>query len=608
LITALAEEARFAAQAAARGENVMSLQVARSIAYSSLMTTQVQLGVTSANIANAATDGYTTKTATQVATVTTGVGTGVTVTGIASAVDKLLMKSLVKATSSLGAATTTQSYADQLQSLLGSTTGGSDDTGTSLANTLSSMETALSQLAQTPESETLKAQAVGALDNVVSQLRSTSAGVQTLRADADSSIEAAVGKVNDNLATIGSLNKQVAATQARGESTADLEDQRATALKAVAEQMGVSYYVNSNNQLNVYTTAGQALVDSSVHKLSYASAATVTAATTYSATPPSGLSPITLDGVDITAKITSGAIGSLIDQRDSVLPAMQSELDTLASALVTTLNGIHNAGTAVPAPTSLTGTASVSAATALSGSGTLRIAVTDTDGKAVAYQDLDLSQYSTVGDLVSAMDGISGVSASIDASGHLVVASDSSDDGVSIGGTGTLDSQSASAYFGLNDLLTGSDATDIRVRSDILSTPSLLALGSLDATTTLAIGDTAIASGSTTVADALYAAVTGDVSFSAAGGLGAKQTSFAGYATDIVGLIATAAASADTNQTTQKSAQSTLAASMSSQTGVNIDEQTARLTDLQNAYSAASQLMKTINDMFTTFLDVVKAS
>ena len=79
-------------------------------------------------------------------------------------------------------------------------------------------------------------------------------------------------------------------------------------------------------------------------------------------------------------------------------------------------------------------------------------------------------------------------------------------------------------------------------------------------------------------------------------------------ATDIIGLVATASTRADTQQTTQQTAQSALATSMSSQTGVNIDEETARLTDLQNAYSTASEVMKAVNDMFTTLLDVVKAS
>lgn len=88
----------------------MSLNIARSIAFSGLAATQVQISVTSANISNADTTGYTKKTAGQASSVTGGVGTGVTVTGITSSVDKLLLKSLIAANSDLGAAGTTNSY------------------------------------------------------------------------------------------------------------------------------------------------------------------------------------------------------------------------------------------------------------------------------------------------------------------------------------------------------------------------------------------------------------------------------------------------------------------------------------------------------------------
>ena len=54
----------------------MSLDIARSIAVSSLMASQVQISVASSNVSNADTAGYTLKTATQVSTTSGGVGTG----------------------------------------------------------------------------------------------------------------------------------------------------------------------------------------------------------------------------------------------------------------------------------------------------------------------------------------------------------------------------------------------------------------------------------------------------------------------------------------------------------------------------------------------------
>ena len=131
----------------------MSLDIARSIAFSGLSAASVQISVTSSNISNADTAGYTRKSANQSSSVTGGVGTGVTVTGITSTVDKLLLKSLVSADSELGAANTTNDYLSSLEKLYGSVSS-SDDTssGTSLANSIASLESALSSLASTPGS------------------------------------------------------------------------------------------------------------------------------------------------------------------------------------------------------------------------------------------------------------------------------------------------------------------------------------------------------------------------------------------------------------------------------------------------------------------------
>lgn len=578
----------------------MSISVASKIAYTALSSVQVQMNVTSANIANADTVGYSRKTATQTSLVTAGMGTGTAVTGISGTVDKFLFKSLMSATSELGAATVMDAYADRLQNLFGST---SSDSGSSLANSIASLETALTALADTPESATLKAQAVSALDTVVSQLRSTSSGIQSLRGDADDAIDDAVDGVNDTLKTLDSLNEQIAQATAVGQPTADLVDQRNTALSELASSMDVTYYVNSDNQLRVYTAGGQALLDTEAHTVSYASAASVSAGTVFGA--------ISVNGVDVTNQITSGSIGGLIDLRDNVLPAAQNELDELAGQLADALNAVSNQGTTLPAPASLTGTTQVSGSDAFSGTGTVRFAVADADGNLVSYQDLDLSAYTTVDELVSAIDSIDGMSASIDASGHLVVASDDTSQGVAIASLDSAvgaDSQGLSDWFGLNDLVTGSDASSIAVRADILSNPSKLPTGSLDSSTTLTVGASVLSAGSNVIATALNEALTGSTDFAAAGNLGAAKTSFANYAAQIVADAASVATSAASKLTGKETLQSTISASISSQSGVNIDEESARLSELQNLYEAAAQIMNAANSMFDSLLAAVKSA
>jgi flagellar hook-associated protein 1 FlgK len=587
----------------------VSLDIALRIAISSLMTTQVQMSVASANIANADTTGYTEKTANQTATVSAGVGTGATITGITSNVDKLLLKSLMQATSALGSADTSNTYLNQLQALYGSSSSTSSS-GTSLANAIATFESAISSLSSTPNSASLQANAVSALDDLASQLRETSSGIQKLRSNADQDIASDVSDVNQQLNAIASLNAQIKQAAASDQPTGDLEDQRNTALQDISSKMNVSYFISSSGDMQVYTTSGQALVDSSVHPLSYTAASSVTASTAYRSTPPSGFSGITVNGVDVTSQITSGDIGSLINLRDTVLPAAQSQLDQLATQLASSLNAVHNTGTALPPPSTLTGTTIVTASTPLNGSGTVRIAVTDQKGNLSSYQDLDLSSYATVGDLVSAINGISGLSASINSSGHAVISSTGSGTGVSINEmTSSVGSSGAglSDYLGLNDLVTATGASDFAVRSDILSNPGLLAVASLDQSASLTTGSQVLSSGSTTVVNNLYSALTGSTSFGAVGGLGSTTESFADYAASIVSNVASKAAQASTDYTAKQTTQTTFSSAMSSESGVNLDEETARLSTLQNQYSAASELIQMVNTMFTDLMTAVRS-
>ena len=591
----------------------MSLDIARSIAFSGLSSTSVQISVTSSNISNADTTGYTKKTANQSSSVTNGVGTGVTVTGITSTVDKLLLKSLVSATSDLGSADTANTYLTSLEKLYGSTSStDSSSTGTSLANSVAALESALSSLASTPSSASLQSNVVSALDDVTSQLRETSSGIQKLRSNADQDISSSIDDVNTDLQSIADLNAEIKQTAAAGQSTADLEDQRNTALQDVASKMNVSYFTASNGDLQIYTTTGQALVDSSAHTISYTAAANVSSSTTYTAgSSSSGFSAISVNGVDITSQITGGDIGALVTLRDTTLPAAQSQLDQLATQLASAVNSVSNSASTVPAPTSLTGTASVTSSSALSATGTVRLAVTDQSGNLVSYGDLDLSSYSTVGDLVTAINGISGLSASVDANGHLSITATGSGNGVAINEmTSSVGSSSEgfSDYFGLNDLVTGTSASDIAVNSGILSGTNALQLATLDSSSSLTAGSSVLSSGSATVVNAFYDALTASRTFSSTGGLAATTGSFADYASAIVADVASKASQASTNYTAKETAQSTYASSLSSQSGVNLDEESANLSTLQNQYSAASALISAINTMYAALITAVQSS
>lgn len=582
----------------------MSLSAALSVAVGGLQATQVKLSVAAANIANADTEGYTRKIATQTTVVTGGYVAGVAIAGISGQVDRNLLRALVEAGSEYGAAGIADDYAQSLADVLG--TVASDD-GTSLADGIANLVASIESLAQTPESSSLKNAVVSDLDSLVGLLRDSSAAVQDLRADADADIGAAVEAINTSLQAIERLNEAIAQAVGSGQSTADLEDQRNSELHKIAQKIDVSYYLTSDGQLRLFTGSGEVLVDSQAHWLVYETVGTVTAATAYSEDPPSGFSAITLNGKDVTGSIASGELAALINERDVALPAVQAELDNLAAALSTAVNTVHNQGTSIPASNSLTGSRSVAASDVLSATGSFRIATVDSDGTVVAAADIDLSTLATVQDLADALNAVSGITAAIDADGHLTVGADDSSLGVAINemdsAVGSGD-QGLSNYFGLNDLLTGSSADTIAVRADIAVQPDLLAVGKLD-DGDLAVGDAGIAAGDADVAATLHNVLDGNWSFDAAGGLGAATCNMADYAARIVSTAATVAETKATDLSVEEATYDSLQASYSSATGVNVDEETARLTELETAYAAIAKILEAIQEMYDSLLAAV---
>lgn len=562
----------------------MSLSATLSTANSSLRAIQTQLALAASNVANADNADYTTKSAQLSANVTSGVGTGVDVTGIISKVDANLVRTIVDATSTNSAAQTFVDYLQSLSDNLGSLS--SEDSGDTLATYLSSLESSLDELATTPESETLKSQVVADLDDSLTNLRTTSDSVQTLRSNADSAIADAVTTVNDTLEEIHGLNQAIIQAKANGDSTATLEDERNAAVKSLAEQIDVNYFVDSTGSMNVYTSSGQVLVGDEVHELSFTATDNINSATTY----PSTLSGITVNGQDITKSIKSGTIAALVELRDDTLPQVQSDLDALATSLRDSLNAISNDGSASPPPNSLTGTESVASTDTLSASGTLRVAVTDADGLVVQTQDLTLSSYATVGDLLTALNSITGMSASIDSSGYLVLQATSSDNGIAVAG-GTIGSENFSGYFGLNDVVVGEGADDMAVSTSLADDPSLFPMAEMDTTTTLAVGDTAVSSGSGTLAEAMADAM--------------RTADLSGAAGTIVANIGTDLTSATSRATSSETSLTTLTDSFQSKYGVNVDEETALISQLENAYSASAQVLSAVKSMFDDLMTAV---
>jgi len=394
----------------------MSLVGALMTAVSGLQTAQAQLQVTSNNIANVNTPGYTRKTATPETTVYGGEVGGVRLSEVWRTVDEGLIQQLRDHIARLTGQSVQASFLDRTQALFGS-----PGDNTSLSHSITQLGGALENLAVTPSSLGNKASVRDTARWLAEQINSASQSIQDLRLEAERQIGASITKINDTLSEIQDLNTKIARATAVGDGLPDLEDRRDVLLNELSSEIDIQYFTRSSGEVVISTGAGRLLLDSQAKTLSHTEVTSMSAAVTLG----NGLNGILFGpaGIDITQEITGGRLAGLLTLRDETLPDLQSEIDHLGEVLRDQVNAAHNNGTAFPPPTTLTGTRSVAATDEPAMSGTFRVAVVDSSGVTVEVLDIDLGALApaSIGNLVTQIDGMANASASINASGQVVI-------------------------------------------------------------------------------------------------------------------------------------------------------------------------------------------
>ncbi len=295
-------------------------------ALSGLKAAQKTLDVISSNISNASTPGYTRKILPQETLIVGGTANGVTLDAIMRNVDKSLLRDLTTQTSVSAGASVENTFLARIQSFHGAS-----DAQTAISNQIGNLSDAFSTLSLSPDNTAALNSVVTAAQQVASTFNKFTQLVQQQRNDADTQISNDVSAVNQQLNTVAALNRQITQLTAQGRSTADLEDQRDTAVKAIAKYMQVSSFTSDNNQLVVMTKQGQTLVDSTAHQLVFA-AKTQSASTSYPATA-SGLFIDSATGTEVTQGSVGGEMGALFKLRDDTLPTYQAQMDELAQKM-----------------------------------------------------------------------------------------------------------------------------------------------------------------------------------------------------------------------------------------------------------------------------------
>lgn len=577
----------------------MSLSYAMDVASKSLLITGSKTQTVAQNILNADKAGYTRKES-QTIYATTATGSVPANVVTVGTTDRFLTKAVINDVSSMGKNAALNEILDYYASKLGATA----DSSTTLSSYLDDMYGALQQLSTSPEILANKSEVVQVATNMAASIRGLSGEIQNLRLQADQKIASSVETVNSYLDKLDTLNKSILAAQTDPTAVASFEDERMYTLEKLGQELDIQYFFTSDNQVQVYT-GGQALLTTSAHKIDYSKTTQVTGSTTY----PGGFGPITVNGTDITKGIKSGTLAGLIDARDNVLVAEQHKLDEFSNVMRDEANNILNKGASLPPQPKLTGAdTGFTGTTAFSATGSVRIAVTDNNGIVKSYSDINLAGMTSINDVLTALNGVANINASINSNGQLVIASTLADTGVAINemtssvGAGN---DGFSNFFGLNDFFTGTGAEDFKVKNELRTNPNYLATGALSSGT-IAVGDYAVTRGDGSIATSLASLLNSNVSFDSAGDFSAQSNTLNRYASSIIAAAASKASIAQTEYDTSETAYTQTKTMLSSQTGVNIDEENTKLLDLQNSYQAAAQLISTIQSMFDALLSAVR--
>ena len=304
----------------------MSLGAALSIASGGLANISLGLNTISQNIANASTPQYAVESATQqslsAGSQECGVKSGPTIVASAPA----LQMQLNAAVSENAGAQTTSTALGNIEPVLGTVGQGND-----LGSMLTAVQNAFSSLLNNPASGDQQASVVQSAAALTTSINTLSQTYGAARQTAQTNLVSAVGQLNTALGTIGALSAQIVSLQALGQSTADLQNQRAQAENTVSTLIDARFRAQPNGDVTVTTANGSELPTHTPNPLSISSA--VTGPSTYY--PGGGVPGIMLGTADITNQMTGGSIGANITLRDTTLPTYQASLDEFAQNLST---------------------------------------------------------------------------------------------------------------------------------------------------------------------------------------------------------------------------------------------------------------------------------
>ncbi|MFL0251823.1 flagellar hook-associated protein FlgK [Clostridium neuense] len=224
-----------------------------------LTAQQAALNVTSHNIANASTPGYTRQRADLQAVYDSEVpknqseGRGVIVSDIERIKDAFIDYQVRNQTSNEGTNKSISNYLGELQNIM------NEPSGSGMGSLISTFFSNWHDLSQSAQTETTRGLIVSQTKTLTDQLNSTYKKLQDLKANCNNEIDNDVFNINSTLDKIDSLNAQIIDVKASGGEPNDLMDTRDTLLNTLSEYFNINVDSKKMNGIELTASNGSQL-------------------------------------------------------------------------------------------------------------------------------------------------------------------------------------------------------------------------------------------------------------------------------------------------------------------------------------------------------------
>jgi flagellar hook-associated protein 1 FlgK len=158
--------------------------------------------------------------------------------------------------------------------------------------------------------------------------------------------------------------------------------------------------------------------------------------------------------------------------------------------------------------------------------------------------------------------------------------------------------------FGLGANTQSQMAAGFGLTATVSANPARLGFASPAITPASVAGDTVVSAGDNAGAIALQNLINKPQNFHAAGGIAAQVASLSDYAATFYQNLSTQSNAITAHQTTQDDRLTEANSRVTSNSGVNLDEELTALTSYQQAYSAGARILTVVDQLYQTLLGI----